>query len=341
MSNPPSVISLGNHHPLPPLPSDSPANRNPYTHPDSPSSSSSPIYSPISPTTPPSYLHYHHHPQTPQYLIPLPPPFHPLPSPSPPPLPTIYILDGDTALALSIRHFILERGGVRIRSGFLPVQQTPHLDPSVVVSDPETDYEGHIPVLFLDSPTVYPVRKIVGFGPISEYVDAVAVGGRRLYGEGEGERAVVRALVGVLGREVVRPLYEWNNVVYGGVGGVMEEEEEEELMGRVVRGLEWVEEKLEEREMEWEEEGRIGRRGREVEETGYLLGRFSAADVYFFGLVVAHVGRWEWIFDAHRRPRVTEYFARVRQRPMTELAGEFWDTEVATVVEPGERWGYI
>ncbi|PYI00326.1 hypothetical protein BO78DRAFT_439044 [Aspergillus sclerotiicarbonarius CBS 121057] len=328
MSNPPSIIYMGNH-PLPALPTNT-------------SPSDSPIYSPTS-TPPPSWLLQP--PQSPQWLHPppSPPPHQPQiqPSHSNSPsnsnshpnqdknLPKIYILDGDTATGLSIRHFIRERGGLRIRSSFLPVIPKSHIHPSLVS---EPTYTGDLPVLFLDHPARRPVRKIVGFGAITEYLDGVAVGGRRLYGETGEERAGVSSLVYVLEREVVGPLYEWSNLVYCEVGDGLGEKEG--LRRRVRAGLQRVEEGLEERE-------RGRRRRRDLEETGYLLGKFSAADVYFFGLVVAHVGRWEWIFDEGQRPRVTEYFDRVRQRPMTDLAGEFWDTETTTVVESGERWGYI
>ncbi|PWY94352.1 hypothetical protein BO94DRAFT_450244, partial [Aspergillus sclerotioniger CBS 115572] len=241
---------------------------------------------------------------------------HPLPQL--PKFPKLYIYDGDNATALAIRQFIHERGGVRIRSGLLDVQPKDQVLPLLVH---EHDYAGEVPILYLDHPARRPVEKVFGFGPITEYVDSVAVGGRKLYGDTAQDMAVVRSLIYCLNRDVVEPLYGWNNNRPGNgsgeeVTGLVPVPSRQEVLKRRVL------ESLEKMELDFLEQGK----------GGYLLGRSSAADVFFFSLVVAHGDRWDWFFDDDPRPRITQYFDRVRQRPMTGFAYEFWDTEAANVV---------
>ncbi|XRM45308.1 hypothetical protein ABZX51_008406 [Aspergillus tubingensis] len=264
-------------------------------------------------------------PSPPQSITPRPlspPPLQPShPPPPPPPIPRnsypkLYILDGDTAAGLAIRYFIHERGGVRVRAGFIDVQLKDQILPSFIW---EHDHAGELPMLFLDNPTRRPVRKVVGFEAITEYIDSVSPTDRYLYGNTEQERALIRSCIHCLRRDVVEPLYEWNNNYLGNKTG-------EEVTGyapvpgrrralqeRIEMTLDQVEENLEGLE--------------------YLLGKFCAADVYLFGMVVAHADRWPWFFDDERRPRVSDYFARMSERPMAHLADEFWDTTRTTVVD--------
>ncbi|GFN11379.1 hypothetical protein AtubIFM54640_006407 [Aspergillus tubingensis] len=290
-----------------------------YTHPSVPFCVSPTInycQSDASSSPPPSPPHS----ITPRPLSP--PPQQPSRPPPPPPLiprnnyPKLYILDGDTAAGLAIRYFIHERGGVRVRAGFIDVQLKDQILPSFIW---EQDHAGELPMLFLDNPTRRPVRKVVGFEAITEYIDSVSPTDRYLYGNTEQERALIRSCIHCLRRDVVEPLYEWNNHYLGNKTG-------EEVTGyapvpgrrralqeRIEMTLDQVEENLEGLE--------------------YLLGKFCAADVYLFGMVVAHADRWPWFFDDERRPRISDYFARMSERPMAHLADEFWDTTRTTVVD--------
>ncbi|GKZ22313.1 hypothetical protein AbraIFM66951_007946 [Aspergillus brasiliensis] len=294
-----------------------------YTHPSVPFCVSPNIDYPEYPQSDPSPSPPLSPPQsiTPRALSPAPALNQSLQQPPQPPIPTsnypkLYILDGDTAAGLAIRYFIHERGGMRIRAGFIDVHLKDQILPSFIWED---THAGELPLLFLDNPTRRPVLKIVGFDAITEYIDSVSpVPGRYLYGYTEQERALIRSCIYCLRRDVVDPLYEWNNHYLGNKSG-------EEVTGYapVVGRRSVLRERI---EMSLEQvEGNL-------EGLEYLLGKFCAADVYLYGMVVAHADRWPWFFDEVRRPRLTAYFARMSERPTAHLADGFWDTTRTTVV---------